>query len=57
MAFRRTHRTSGLPVSPGIQSRASNRHEQSPMEAERLNQIAATIADLRARADEARRYL
>jgi hypothetical protein len=27
------------------------------MEAERLNQIASTIADLRARADEARRYL
>jgi hypothetical protein len=27
------------------------------MEAERQNQIASTIADLRARADEARRYL
>jgi hypothetical protein len=37
--------------------RASNRTGTDPMEAEQLNQIANTLADLKSRSAEMRRYL
>jgi hypothetical protein len=45
------------PAITAYNPRFASHQSLTPMEAERLNLISSTIADLRTRADEARRYL